>query len=135
MVSIKEVRASNDSFKSSPKSTNLTAVFVGATSGIGYSTLRQLAIHVSSPKIYIVGRSLSRFTPQLEELKSLNPRATFEFIEAEVSLLKDVERVCEQLKSTETKLDLLFLSTGFLSLAGQQGMFLHLFYSSSSSSI
>lgn len=121
MVSLKEVRASNNTLKTNPTTSSLTAVFVGATSGIGYGTLRELASHSSTPKVYIVGRSLAKFTPQLEELKSLNPNATFIFLEAQASLLKDVEKACEEIKSKENKLDLLFVSTGYLSLAGREG--------------
>lgn len=118
MVAITEIRRSNATLKSRAP---IVAVFIGATSGIGLSTLTQLAIHTTSPKVYIVGRSFSAFSPQLDNLKSLNPDATFEFIEAQVSLLEEIDKVCDEIRSKENKIDLLWLSMGALSLNGRQG--------------
>jgi NAD(P)-dependent dehydrogenase (short-subunit alcohol dehydrogenase family) len=115
---MKEVRLSNDDFKNGPA--GLTALFVGATAGIGASTVKQFALHANAPTVYIVGRSQAKAAPLLDELKSLNPQATFTFIEAEVSLLKEVDRVCDEILAKEQKLDLLWLSQGLLSFSGQQ---------------
>ncbi len=118
MVNIQEVRFSNAELKG--HSHISTAVFVGATRGIGRSTLIQLAKNVPAPKVYIIGRSLSSTTPLLDELKSINPRGTFTFLQGQISLIKDVDTICAEIKSKEQSLDLLFLSAGQLSLAGRQ---------------
>jgi short-subunit dehydrogenase len=114
MVNIKEIRASNTDISIQ----GLTALFVGATQGIGASTLKQLATHTQSPNVYIVGRSKAKAAPLLAELRSLNVKGSFTFIEAEVSLVKDVDRVCDEIKSKEQKLDLLWLSPGLLTTSG-----------------
>jgi NAD(P)-dependent dehydrogenase (short-subunit alcohol dehydrogenase family) len=118
MVSMKEVRLSNDALKNGP--TGLKALFVGATAGIGASAVKQFALHVKAPTVYLAGRSQAKASPLLDELKALNPQATFIFIEADVSLLKGVDKVCDQILAKEEKLDLLWLSQGLLSFSGQQ---------------
>lgn len=121
MVAMKEVRLSNEGLKNEPA--GLKALFVGATAGIGASAVKQFALHANAPTVYLVGRSQTKAAPLLAELKSLNPQATFTFIEAEVSLLKGVDKVCEEILAKEEKLDLLWLSQGLLSFAGQQSEF------------
>jgi NAD(P)-dependent dehydrogenase (short-subunit alcohol dehydrogenase family) len=118
---MKEVRLSNEDLKNGPA--GLIALFVGATAGIGASTVKQFARRANAPTVYLAGRSQAKAAPLLAELKSLNPQATFIFIEAEVSLLKGVDKVCDEILAKEQKLDLLWLSQGLLSFAGQQSKF------------
>lgn len=119
MVAIKDIRLSNNAFKASKK--DVTALFVGGTSGVGKGTLIQLAKHAPAPTVYLVGRSKSSATSLLDELKSLNSEGNFIFTETEVSLIKNVDAVCEQIKVKEKKLDLLFMSAGYLTLNGRNG--------------
>ena len=123
MVGIKVVRESNAAFKSSAQASGLVAVFVGATSGIGMGSLRQFSKHAKAPKIYILGRSKKAATPLLDELKSLNSEGTYEFIETEISLIRNVDKACDEIKSREKKVDLLFVSPGYLTFGGRDGMF------------
>ncbi|KAI8629866.1 NAD(P)-binding protein [Xylariaceae sp. FL1651] len=97
----------------------LIALFIGATSGIGKSTLAQFAQHATRPKIYIVARSASKIAGQLDELRSANPKATYDIIEKDVSLIRDTADVVEYIKSKETKLDFLYNSAGFLPMSGR----------------
>jgi len=119
MVKIRDVRISNSTFKES-KEPGLVALFVGATSGIGQGTLEQFAKNAYAPKVYVVGRSKSAATPLLNKLELLNPQATFVFIETEISLIKNVDKVSDEIKSKEEKLDILFMSPNYLSLGGRQ---------------
>lgn len=118
MVAIAEVRSANAQFKASNQS--LTAVFVGATAGIGLGSLKAFAKNVSNPKVFIVGRSRAKFAPELESLRKLNANGDFQFIEAEVSLLKNIDAVSTQIKSKTDKIDLLFQSQGYISFNGRQ---------------
>jgi NAD(P)-dependent dehydrogenase (short-subunit alcohol dehydrogenase family) len=110
MVSIKAIRTANSSL--SPLSP--TVVFVGSTSGIGLAAISALLKCTTSPKVYIIGRSQSNFAPSLTHLQSLNQSAKLIFIEAQVSLLKEVDRVCTTIKNQETTIDKLWLSQGGL---------------------
>ncbi|KAK9258043.1 hypothetical protein V1519DRAFT_470215 [Lipomyces tetrasporus] len=118
MVNIKDVRVSNSNLKA--KNTGHGPLFVIGTSGIGKGTLRQFAKCANAPKVYIVDRSMTSAAPLLSELESLNPLGTFIFIETEISLIKNVDTVCAEIKGKEQNLDLVFLSAGYLSVAGRQ---------------
>jgi NADP-dependent 3-hydroxy acid dehydrogenase YdfG len=124
MINIKDVRASNAALKASKEPSGLVAVFVGATSGIGMGTLKQFAKYANAPKAYILGRSKKAATPLLDEIKSSKPQGTFEFIETEISLIKNIDLACDHIKSKEKKVDILFLSPGCLTLEGRNGTYL-----------
>ena len=123
MVNIKDVRASNLTFKEAPFNNGLVAVFVGATSGIGMGTLKQFVKYANSPQVYILGRSERAAKGLLEELRTTNPNGNFDFIETEISLIKNVDIVCEKIKSKEKKVDLLFMTPGVLNLDSRKGVF------------
>jgi NAD(P)-dependent dehydrogenase (short-subunit alcohol dehydrogenase family) len=125
MVTIKDVRESNLAFKLSGHASTMVAVFVGATSGIGMGTLKQYAKYAQGGKAYIVGRSKTAAQPLLDELKASDPNGTFDFIEAEISLIKNVDIVCEAIKAKEKKVDILFMSPGFLAVGGRIGLSIH----------
>jgi len=117
MVKIKDVRAANAAFKQSATRPNMVALFVGATSGIGLATLKHFTVNSTSPKIYFVGRSKTAAKPIIRDLEKLNPEAIVNFIESEISLIKNVDAVCEEIKTQEKQLDLLFMSPGRLSFS------------------
>ncbi|KAK2783376.1 hypothetical protein FQN53_009267 [Emmonsiellopsis sp. PD_33] len=118
MVSLSTVRAANQTLKSTLP--NPTALFVGGTTGIGQTTLRQLAIHTERPNVYIIGRSEPRAIPFLAELKQLNPQGSFKFIEADISLIKNVDSACKEIRAKEERLNLLFMTPGGISLSGRR---------------
>ena len=120
MVSIKDVRISNSTFKATSEP-GLVAIFVGATSGIGLGALKQFSKLAKAPKVYIIGRSKKAATPLLEELQASNPNATFHFIETEISLIKNVDSACEEIKKNEKKLDILIMTPGYLTWGGRNG--------------
>ncbi|KAM0269023.1 hypothetical protein ACHAPA_004632 [Fusarium lateritium] len=122
MVAISTIKKSNTTSLPQTLPQNLTAVFLGATSGIGRSTIKQLAIATDnkSPTIYIVGRSTSAATPLIAELRQSNSSATIEFIERDVSLVKEVDAAMQEIVKRETKVDLLFMSVGFMSFEGRK---------------
>ena len=100
----------------------MVALFIGATSGIGQSTLKQFVKYARAPKVYVVGRSKASAASLLDELKILNPQATIIFLETQISLIRNVDRICNEIKSYEQRMDLMVLSTGYLSFAGRQGI-------------
>jgi NAD(P)-dependent dehydrogenase (short-subunit alcohol dehydrogenase family) len=118
MVSLEIVRKANGTLAS--RLLKPVALFVGGTSGIGRSTLRQLALNTKAPTAYIVGRSENNAKPLLKELHQLNPLGSYNFIEADVSLIGNVDKACESIKQREKALDLLFMTPGGLSLVGRR---------------
>ncbi|KAL3456030.1 hypothetical protein BJX64DRAFT_52771 [Aspergillus heterothallicus] len=121
MVSLSTIRTSNASLRKSLPSP--TALFVGGTSGIGATTLRALARHTESPTAYIIGRSEARAKPFLSELAGINSRGRFHFIEADVALVRNVDRACEEVLRREEgqgrRLNFLFMTPGGISLGGR----------------
>ena len=120
MVSLSLVRAANARITALTYAT--TAVFVGGTSGIGRATLVELARRKTTGlKVYIIGRSAAASEGLMSQLRSINPKGDFIFLEAQVSLLSDVKRVTDEIKARETSLDLLWLSMGALPFDGRKG--------------
>ncbi|VUC35363.1 unnamed protein product [Clonostachys rosea] len=122
MVSIQTIRASNETALPTSIPQGMVAVFIGASSGIGEATLKQFvgAAKGKSPHVYIVGRSATKSEPLLAELHRTDESAVIHFIEKDVSLLRDVDAATDFVKQHETKVDLLFLSVGFISFEGRK---------------
>lgn len=102
----------------------LVCVFAGATSGIGASTLERMVQKLQKSTFYVLGRSASRFANQRARLESLNSSCKLVFLQAEVSLLSDVDTACKQITAAEEKVDYLYMSPGLIPLNGPQCMFL-----------
>ncbi|KAL2350618.1 hypothetical protein BJ546DRAFT_381950 [Cryomyces antarcticus] len=116
MVSIDVVRQSNERAK---ELTGLVGVFVGATGGIGESTVKELFKRTVRPRIYIVGRSSDRGNRIVSELRSLNEGVETIFVQKDISLLAHVDEVCKEIEQKEKKIHMLFLTAGFMSLRGR----------------
>lgn len=113
MVSLASVKASNAAISTSLPA-GLVAVFVGGTSGIGAYTLKELARQAKQPRIYNIGRSREAAERIEAECRLLNPEAQYTFIQSDVSLIRNVDIVCEEIKSKEKSINILFLSQGTL---------------------
>jgi len=113
MVSYKEIQASNALIDDA--TVPHVAVFVGGTSGIGKFTVRALVATGASVRIYLIGRKSSeeRMHAFIQELRVINPKAEVIWTEGEVALLAETKRVCEAIKSKESRVDLLFLTAGY----------------------
>jgi hypothetical protein len=117
MVAIEDVRASNANLKSFPA--NLVAIFVGGTSGIGLYTARELVRNTTSPHIYLVGRNQTEASKIIEELKTINSSSEVSFIQKDVSLLKNVDEACQEIKAKEKQVNLLFMTCGYVVFTGR----------------
>ncbi len=127
MVALSTVRSSNESLRNLPPHlSSPTAVFTGATQGIGLETLRQLATYTVAPTCYIVGRSETRVQEIIDELKELNVKGTYIAVKGEVALLESVDECCKKIgeSSGEKGLDLLCMSQGYIDFGGRNGEYL-----------
>lgn len=98
MVSYTEVLANNTSLPTS--SQNLTAVFVGATQGIGLGTAHAVAKHVSKPTIFLLGRSDARLNEIAADLRAINKDAGVYTIQTgDLAILANVKKALEELKN------------------------------------
>lgn len=111
MVSLEQIRSSNSKIATALRP-GLVAVFAGATSGIGETSLKQFAKHAVKPRIHFIGRSKESGSRIRAELQKLNPEGEYIFHSVDVSLLRYVDDACREIKKKETAINLLFLSTG-----------------------
>ncbi|KAF3766614.1 hypothetical protein M406DRAFT_38016 [Cryphonectria parasitica EP155] len=111
MVGLEQIKASNAGI-STTYPEGLVAVFAGATSGIGETSLREFTRHTVKPRIYVIGRSKEACDRLDAELKELNPSGTYSFLRTDTSLLRNVDDVCAQIKERETAVNVLFMSQG-----------------------
>ncbi|KAK3938327.1 hypothetical protein QBC46DRAFT_168137 [Diplogelasinospora grovesii] len=121
MVKSSDIKHANAALKSSPSAAGLTAVVVGGTNGIGRAFLDQLASLTTSPKIYIVGRTLPQLESIITTLQKLNPDGTYVPVEGgDLTLLSNVRKATQTITAQEqSKIDLLFMSPGYLTFAGR----------------
>jgi NADP-dependent 3-hydroxy acid dehydrogenase YdfG len=123
MVSFNHVCQSNDRFalrQQDIDATQAICVFAGATSGIGAATVERLICMLHKPVFYIIGRSAKRFASQRTRLHVLNPSSKIIFLEAQFSLLSDVDSACKQIVASEEKVDYLFMSPGMIPVNGPE---------------
>ena len=120
MVSLQTVRQSTARVATLPQ--GLVALFIGATSGIGKSALQLFARHASSPRIYSVARasSVASHDNLLATLRQSNPTGTYDLITADVSLVSEIDKVVNAITQKETKVDILFMSAGFMAFEGRK---------------
>ncbi|KAH7329940.1 hypothetical protein BKA65DRAFT_508063, partial [Rhexocercosporidium sp. MPI-PUGE-AT-0058] len=119
MVKLMTIRQENARFTNEHHA-GYVFVFAGATSGIGASTLERMATMVFDSTFYVIGRSRERFASQKTHLETLNPTITIIFIQAEFSLISDIDAVSRQIITAEKKVDYLFMSPGIYPLNGAE---------------
>lgn len=121
MVTKEAIEASNTLLKTAIPP-GLVAVFVGATNGVGETTVRQFAKYAAKPRVYLVGRSQEAGTRIVEECKALNPDGTFIFLKKGTHLMRNVDEVCNEIASKEEAINLLFLTVGTLQVNERKHM-------------
>lgn len=126
MVGATEIAESNLAYEKE-KHGGLVCVFAGATAGIGRATLERLTTMLHSSSFYILGRNKQRHAPWLEQLRAISPDNKFIYIEGQVSLISDIDTACNQILSTEQKVDILCMSPGGMPFAGPKCMDQRLF--------
>ncbi|KAI1736490.1 NAD(P)-binding protein [Xylaria scruposa] len=115
MVSLSSIRSSN-SLISTTLPAGLVGLFVGGTSGVGEAALKKFAQYAARPRAYFVGRSQEAADRILAECRALNPEGSYIFRKADVSLIRNVDEVCEEITTKEKVINILFLSCGVPSM-------------------
>jgi NAD(P)-dependent dehydrogenase (short-subunit alcohol dehydrogenase family) len=129
MVKLATITAANGAFV---KHQPLTAVFVGATNGIGEFTVRETCkTHGHDGpglRIIIVGRNEKAAQTIIEDCKTICSTVDFHFIQAgDISLLQSVDRVCKEIQNLleankVSGIDILVQSQGKVEFGGRIGM-------------
>ena len=58
----------------------------------------------------------------MDELRKINPDGKIEFIKSDASLLREVDKACEEIKAKEEKINLLFMTAGIRTIKGRDGI-------------
>lgn len=94
-------------------------VFVGGTSGIGEHTAYAFAKYTKNPTIYIVGRNAEAGDKVLAKLKELNAAVDAKFLKHDMTLIREADSLSKTILAEQEKVNLLFLSPGFLTFNGR----------------
>ncbi|KAI1259536.1 hypothetical protein F5Y18DRAFT_409040 [Xylariaceae sp. FL1019] len=127
MVTLSDVKAANATLLSTKP---FVAVVAGGTAGIGEDAVRGLATVFAKQgdqlRVYIVGRRQSAAEAIIADCRRVCPGGDFTFVGGNLQLMREVDRVCDQIIETETKLaeadnqkpkvDFLLCSQGILTL-------------------
>ena len=105
MPALRDVKALNSALIQSQP---LVAVFFGGTGGIGHATLSELvkaeAASGKGLRAYVIGRDSSAGEKIMEECRGIYPKGELRFIKAaDLSLLKEVDRICAEITRMEEK--------------------------------
>lgn len=132
MIDLQTVRSTNSKLIQRQP---IVAVFTGGTSGIGEYAIRTLAAHHRAAgkglRVYIVGRNELAASTIIADCSRVCPTGEFIFVKAtDLSLLRDVDRTCEQLIELEkrksgngtARLDILVMSHADLHFGPRRGM-------------
>lgn len=97
-------------------------VFIGATSGLGEQTAYDFAKYTTKPTIYIVGRNAKAGAKVIQRLKEINwdPECKFYFCSCDITLISEVDKLCDRILKQEFQVNLLFMTPGFLSMNGRE---------------
>ncbi|KAJ6555037.1 NAD-P-binding protein [Mycena vulgaris] len=101
----------------SPKSPNPVALFLGGTSGIGQAMARRFAEYTKGEAhIIIVGRNREAAHATISSFPPSANKGTYEFMECDATLMKNVGITTTSLLERAPKLNFLVLSPGFFSI-------------------
>jgi len=119
MPSIAVARAANAAFN---PSYNPVAIFVGGTAGIGQGLVEAFGEHVKGKAhIVIIGRNQEAANTILASLpKPKDGEHTHEFVQCDVSRMKNIQAVTQDLNKRLPKLNFLFMSQGFMTTKGRE---------------
>ncbi|KAG5638297.1 hypothetical protein H0H81_000822 [Sphagnurus paluster] len=98
------------------------AIFVGGTAGIGQGLVEAFSRHTKgNAHIVIVGRNRAAADTIIAALPkpSDNAQYTHEFVQCDVTLMKNVESVTKELLTRLPKINFLFMSPGFMTMDGR----------------
>lgn len=116
MPSLSAAREANAAFKPAYRP---VAVFVGGTSGIGQGMAEALARHTGgNAHIVICGRDKVKAENIIESFPK-SPESTYEFVQCDVSLMKNVQACTDSLVQRLPKINILVVSQGMLAMQGR----------------
>lgn len=120
MPTLQSIRLSNASFWKSNTSLPV-AIFIGGTSGIGQGTAEAFAHHTAgNAHIIIVGRNKLAAEETIKRFpKPTNPDAKYEFVNCDVTLMRNVRAASQEISKRVQKVNYLVMTTGYFAMSGR----------------
>ncbi|TFK38846.1 hypothetical protein BDQ12DRAFT_604984 [Crucibulum laeve] len=118
MPSLSVVRAANAAYSPSYPP---TAIFVGGTSGIGQAMAEAFGNYTKgNGRIIIIGRNRASAEAILSKLPpSKIPGAPHEFVQCDLTLMRNVEKATKDLLARVPKVNYLVMSPGIMTMSGR----------------
>jgi len=117
MPSLSAVRASNRAWKPAFRP---VVVVAGGTNGIGAGIATAFAKYSpqdnNAPHIILIGRNRQGADSVIAEMKKVNSAGIYDFVQADLSLMKNVQSVVKELSTKVDGIDFLCMSPGILTL-------------------
>lgn len=110
------------------QSTGLKAIITGATSGIGFHTLKRLACSGSFDYILGIGRDCTKCNEEFSETNSLAQSTTIEFVSCDLTKVDEVKDLCVSIGSRMPRIDLLINVAGIMDAPKTVSRYLHCYY-------
>ncbi|KAL2871696.1 putative short-chain dehydrogenase/reductase family protein [Aspergillus lucknowensis] len=98
-----------------PDLSGKVVLVTGGNAGLGKETIRQILKH-SPQKVFLAARSEEKAANAIAELKSSTPDASITWLPLDLSSTKSVQNAAEKFKSEASRLDILILNAGVMSL-------------------
>jgi len=134
MPSLSAVRASNQAWKPAFRPVVVVAggtsgilsrvkyllnTYVGIGAGIATAFAKYAPKDSNAPYIIIIGRSRQGADSVIEEMKKVNAAGKYEFVQGDLTMMKNVRSVATEVSGKVDKINYLCMSPGVLTLKGQ----------------
>ncbi|KAF1981702.1 oxidoreductase [Aulographum hederae CBS 113979] len=95
-------------------------IFVtGGNTGLGKSAITHMAAHNAS-QIFLSGRTASKCTEAISDIKSQIPDANITFVECDLTSLASVKKAAQDFLAQSQRLDVLMLNAGIMAVPAAQ---------------
>lgn len=101
-------------FETSPKVNGKIALVTGGNSGLGYETVKALAL--KGAKVYLTSRDITKGEKAKSEILTANPALDIQVLKLDLASIKSIENAVAEIKSKHNQLDFLINNAGIMAM-------------------
>ena len=105
-------------FEEMPSISGKVALVTGGNSGLGYETVKALAL--KGAKVYLASRDLSKGEKAKSEILTANPALDIEVLKLDLASIKSIENAVAEIKSKHNQLNFLINNAGLMAMPYQE---------------